>query len=142
MSGLTSTMIWQPVDAAELDAGQPRPLVVRAAEEGDREHDEPEHETEVARLERRSEEQTQRSHARTGERDQRQDEDPVEMEDLSPGLAADHAMGRTMAAEMRPWAPPEITFDIATSQIGHGAWTRSSISWVKPNSWASCMATA
>ena len=32
--------------------------------------------------------------------------------------------------------------ETATSQIGQGAWTRSSISRVKPNSWAICMATA
>lgn len=37
---------------------------------------------------------------------------------------------------MTPWTAPESTFDIATNQMGHGAWTRSSISRVKPNSWA------
>ncbi len=37
---------------------------------------------------------------------------------------------------MIPWTAPESTFAIATSQIGHGAWTRSSISRVKPNSCA------
>ena len=41
-----------------------------------------------------------------------------------------------MAAEITPWAAPESTFAIATSQIGQGACTRSSISRVKPNSWA------
>ena len=34
-----------------------------------------------------------------------------------------------------------MTLAIATSQIGHGAWTRSSISRVKPNSWDICSAT-
>ena len=47
-----------------------------------------------------------------------------------------------MIAEMSPCAAPEMTLDMATSQIGQGAWTRSSISRVKPNSWASGMATA
>jgi hypothetical protein len=35
-----------------------------------------------------------------------------------------------------------MTFEMATSQMGQGAWTRSSISRVNPNSCASCMATA
>ena len=47
-----------------------------------------------------------------------------------------------MAAEMIPCAPPDSTLEMATSQMGQGACTRSSISRVKPNSWASCMATA
>ena len=50
-------------------------------------------------------------------------------------------MGRTMAAEIRPCTEPDSTLDMATSQIGHGAWTRSSISLVKPNSWAIWSAT-
>ena len=41
-----------------------------------------------------------------------------------------------MAADSRPWAAPDRTLAMATSQIGHGACTRSSISRVKPNSWA------
>ncbi len=45
-------------------------------------------------------------------------------------------MGSTIAAEISPWTAPDSTFAMATSQIGHGAWTRSSISRVKPNSWA------
>ena len=60
----------------------------------------------------------------------------------TPAAWTTEAMGRTMAAEMSPCAPPEITLEMATNQMGHGAWTRSSISRVKPNSWASCMATA
>ena len=46
-----------------------------------------------------------------------------------------------MVAESMPWMLPESTLAIATSQIGQGAWTRSSISRVKPNSWESCSAT-
>ena len=38
--------------------------------------------------------------------------------------------------------PPEITLEMATSQMGQGACTLSSISRVKPNSWAIGMATA
>ena len=60
----------------------------------------------------------------------------------TPAAWTTEAMGSTMAAEISPWAPPEITLEMATSQIGHGACTRSSISRVKPNSCASCMATA
>ncbi len=45
-------------------------------------------------------------------------------------------MGRTIAAEMRPCTVPDSTFSTATNQMGQGAWTRSSISRVKPNSWA------
>ena len=52
------------------------------------------------------------------------------------------AMGNTMAAAMMPCTAPDSTFAMATSQMGHGAWTRSSISRVKPNSDDSCMATA
>ena len=37
-------------------------------------------------------------------------------------------------AEIRPWTAPESTLAMATSQMGHGACTRSSISRVKPNS--------
>jgi len=37
-------------------------------------------------------------------------------------------MGKTIAAEMRPCTVPDRTFSTATNQIGHGAWTRSSIS--------------
>ena len=51
------------------------------------------------------------------------------------------AIGRTIAAEMMPWIIPESTFSKATSQIGHGACTRSSISRVKPNSCARSRAT-
>ena len=47
-----------------------------------------------------------------------------------------------MAAESRPWAPPEMTLEMATSQIGQGACTRSSISRVNPNSCARGIATA
>ncbi len=35
-----------------------------------------------------------------------------------------------------PWAAPDSTLAMATSQMGHGACTRSSISRVKPNSCA------
>ena len=60
----------------------------------------------------------------------------------TPAACTTEAMGRTMAAESRPWAPPEMTLEMATSQIGQGACTRSSISRVKPNSCASGIATA
>lgn len=50
-------------------------------------------------------------------------------------------MGSTMTAEISPWADPDSTLAAATSQIGHGACTRSSISRVKPNSWDIWMAT-
>ena len=60
----------------------------------------------------------------------------------TPAAWTTEAMGSTMTAEMSPWTAPESTLDMATSQIGQGAWTRSSISRVKPNSWAICMATA
>src|ERR1039458_5028797 len=54
----------------------------------------------------------------------------------TPGACTTDAMGSTMMADSTPWAAPESTFAIATSQMGHGASTRSSISRVKPNSWA------
>ena len=54
----------------------------------------------------------------------------------TPGACTTEAMGSTMIADSTPCAAPDSTFSIATSQIGHGAWTRSSISRVKPNSWA------
>ena len=60
----------------------------------------------------------------------------------TPAAWTTDAMGSTMMAEINPWAPPEMTFEIATSQIGQGACTRSSISRVNPNSCANCMATA
>ena len=40
-----------------------------------------------------------------------------------------------MIADSTPWAAAESTLAMATSQIGQGACTRSSISLVKPNSW-------
>ena len=46
-----------------------------------------------------------------------------------------------MTAEIMPCTTPESILAIATSHIGHGAWTRSSISRVKPNSCESCSAT-
>ena len=60
----------------------------------------------------------------------------------TPAAWTTEAMGRTMAAESNPWAPPEITLEMATSQMGQGACTLSSISRVKPNSWAIGIATA
>ena len=54
----------------------------------------------------------------------------------TPGACTTEAIGSTMAADSRPWAAPDSTFAMATSQIGQGACTRSSISLVKPNSWA------
>ena len=60
----------------------------------------------------------------------------------TPAACTTEAMGRTIAAESKPWAPPEMTLEMATSQIGHGACTRSSISRVNPNSCASGIATA
>ena len=59
----------------------------------------------------------------------------------TPAAWTTEAMGRTMAAERSPCTPPEITLEMATSQIGQGAWTRSSISRVKPNSWATTPGT-
>src|SRR5665647_1214589 len=50
----------QPVPSAHLDRGQAGPLVVSAAEEGDREDDETEHQPDVARFEGGTEEQPQR----------------------------------------------------------------------------------
>ena len=41
-----------------------------------------------------------------------------------------------MIADSTPCAAPESTLATATSQMGQGACTRSSISRVKPNSWA------
>ena len=46
-----------------------------------------------------------------------------------------------MAADSSPWAAPDRTLATATSQMGQGAWTRSSISRVNPNSWAMARAT-
>ena len=40
------------------------------------------------------------------------------------------AIGNTISAAISPWAAPDRTFATATSQIGHGACTRSSISRV------------
>ena len=60
----------------------------------------------------------------------------------TPAACTTEAMGRTMAAEISPCTAPDRTLEMATSQIGQGACTRSSISRVKPNSWAICMATA
>src|SRR5579863_5557856 len=54
----------------------------------------------------------------------------------TPGACTTEAMGSTMIADSTPWAAPDNTLAIATSQMGHGAWTRSSISRVKPNSCA------
>src|SRR4029077_9984874 len=54
----------------------------------------------------------------------------------TPGACTTDAIGSTMAADSIPWAAPDSTLAIATSQIGQGAWTRSSISRVKPNSCA------
>ena len=58
-----------------------------------------------------------------------------------PAAWTTEAIGSTMTAEMIPWAAPDRTLAMATSQMGHGACTRSSISRVKPNSWAMCRAT-
>ncbi len=54
----------------------------------------------------------------------------------TPGACTTAAIGRTMTADSTPWAAPDSTLAMATSQIGQGACTRSSISRVKPNSWA------
>ena len=48
----------------------------------------------------------------------------------TPGACTTEAIGSTMAADSRPWAAPESTLAMATSQIGQGACTRSSISRV------------
>ena len=55
---------------------------------------------------------------------------------VTPGACTTEAIGSTMIAESTPCAAPDSTLAMATSQIGHGAWTRSSISRVNPNSWA------
>ena len=60
----------------------------------------------------------------------------------TPPACTTEAMGRTMMAEITPCMAPDKTLAMATSQMGHGAWTRSSISRVKPNSCAICSATA
>ena len=52
----------------------------------------------------------------------------------TPGACTTEAIGSTMAADSTPCAAPDSTLAIATSQMGQGAWTRSSISRVKPNS--------
>ena len=39
----------------------------------------------------------------------------------TPAACTTDAMGKTMVAEIRPWAAPEMTFEIATSQMGQGA---------------------
>ena len=54
----------------------------------------------------------------------------------TPGACTTEAMGSTMIADSTPWAAPDSTLATATSQMGQGACTRSSISRVKPNSWA------
>src|ERR1022692_2473448 len=54
----------------------------------------------------------------------------------TPDAWTTEAIGSTMTADSTPWAAPESTLAMATSQMGQGAWTRSSISRVKPNSWA------
>ncbi len=54
----------------------------------------------------------------------------------TPGACTTDAIGSTMIADRMPCTAPDSTLAIATSQIGQGAWTRSSISLVKPNSWA------
>src|SRR5689334_24485317 len=54
----------------------------------------------------------------------------------TPAACTTDAIGSTIAAENTPWAAPDSTLAIATSQIGHGACTRSSISRVNPNSCA------
>src|SRR5215470_19791452 len=54
----------------------------------------------------------------------------------TPGACTTEAIGRTMIADRTPCAAPDSTLAMATSQMGHGAWTRSSISRVKPNSCA------
>ena len=60
----------------------------------------------------------------------------------TPAAWTTEAIGKTMAAEISPCAAPEMTLEMATSQIGQGACTLSSISRVKPNSWAIGIATA
>ena len=59
----------------------------------------------------------------------------------TPSAWTTAAIGNTITAEMTPWTAPESTFAIATSQMGHGACTRSSISRVNPNSVAIGSAT-
>src|SRR5450759_1898481 len=52
------------------------------------------------------------------------------------------AIGNTITAASTPCTEPDSTLETATSQIGHGACTRPSISRVYPNSVDSCNATA
>src|SRR5215472_13077074 len=54
----------------------------------------------------------------------------------TPDACTTAAIGSTMIADSTPWAAPDTTLATATSQMGQGACTRSSISRVKPNSWA------
>ena len=67
----------QPVHAADGDRGEARPLVVGAAEERERQHDEAEHEADVARLEGGAEQQAERGHGDARQRDQREHDGPV-----------------------------------------------------------------
>src|ERR1039458_5843241 len=60
----------------------------------------------------------------------------------TPGAWTTAAIGNTITAASAPCTAPESTLAIATSQIGHGDWTRSSISRVYPNSVDICKATA
>ena len=48
----------------------------------------------------------------------------------TPEACTTAAIGNTITAASNPCAAPESTFESATSQIGHGACTRSSISRV------------
>ena len=54
----------------------------------------------------------------------------------TPAACTTAAIGKTISTAMSPCTVADKTFEIATSHIGHGAWTRSSISRVNPNSWA------
>src|ERR1700722_5177964 len=70
----------EPMEAPNGDGGQPGPLVVGTAEECDGQHDEAEHQPEVARFEAGAEQQAQRGHGQTGQWHHGHDDEPVEID--------------------------------------------------------------
>ena len=131
------------MEAADVHRRQLGPLVVGAPEEGDGEHDEAEHETDVSGLERRAEEQAERRHRQARERDQSHEDPPVEAQVRLDARGVHHGRDREDQEggeeALRGRGQDPAT---ATIQIGQGACTRSSISRVKPNSCAMGSATA
>ena len=68
----------QPVEPPDLDRGERRPGVVDTTEEGDRQDDEAEHEADVAGLELGAEEQAEGREGDAGQRDDREQRQPVD----------------------------------------------------------------